>query len=84
MQMDTVHQKKSCSASVLRACTVVGGQANLARELGVSPPTVNQWAHGKRQIPAERCPEIERATGGEVRCEDLRPDVAWHILRKSN
>ncbi len=31
-------------------------------------------------VPAEHCPAIERATG--VRCEELRPDVAWSVLRK--
>lgn len=33
------------------------------------------------QVPAEHCPSIERATGGKVRCEDLRTDVAWDVLR---
>ena len=37
-----------------------------------------------RPIPAERCPEIEKATGGAVRCEELRPDVDWAYLRKSS
>lgn len=32
-------------------------------------------------VPAEHCPAIERATGGKVRCEELRPDVAWEVLR---
>lgn len=32
-------------------------------------------------VPAEHCPAIERATAGAVRCEDLRPDVAWSVLR---
>lgn len=30
----------------------------LSRNLGISS-TVNQWTTGIRQIPAERCPEIE-------------------------
>lgn len=34
-------------------------------------------------MPPERCPDIERATGGKVRCEDLRPDLMkmWSYLR---
>jgi DNA-binding transcriptional regulator YdaS (Cro superfamily) len=26
---------------------------------------------------------LERESGGEVRCEDVRPDVDWHYLRTS-
>ncbi|EIB9624114.1 TPA: transcriptional regulator [Escherichia coli] len=63
--------------SFKRACAVVGGQSAMARLLGVSPPSVNQWIKGVRQLPAERCPAIERATRGEVLCEELRPDIDW-------
>ena len=48
--------------SFKQACAVVGGQSAMARLLGVSPPSVNQWIKGVRQLPAERCPAIERAT----------------------
>lgn len=63
------------------AADLAGGQAALARNLGVKPPTVNQWVMGIRRVPAEQCPAIERLTKGAVRCEDLRPDVAWDVLR---
>jgi len=43
---------------------------------------VNQWATGRRPVPAEFCPKIERATSGAVRCEDLRPDIEWSVLRQ--
>jgi DNA-binding transcriptional regulator YdaS (Cro superfamily) len=58
-----------------------GRGAALAAKLGVPAELISQWRNGVRQVPAERCPEIERATGGEVRCEDLRPDVPWDVLR---
>ncbi len=45
---------------------------------------LSQWANGVRRTPAERCPAIERATGGLVRCEDLRPDVEWSVLRATD
>lgn len=66
-----------------QACVRIGGQSSMARCLGVSSPTVNQWVKGIRQIPAERCPEIEKVTLGAVRCEDLRPDIDWSYLRGS-
>lgn len=57
----------------------------LAEALGLTNPSnpvlVYQWANGSRQVPAERCPAIERATDGAVRCEELRPDVDWAVLR---
>lgn len=56
-------------------------QRKLAAALKVSPVMVSIWASGKRRVPAERCPDIERETGGLVRCEDLRPDVAWLVVR---
>jgi len=64
-----------------RAIAVLGSASALASALEVSAAAVGQWKSGDRRVPAERCPEIERATGGKVRCEELRPDVAWDVLR---
>lgn len=68
-------------AAIKTACSHVGGQSEMAKRLGISPPTVNQWVNGTRKIPVRRCPEIEKVTSGMVRCEDLRPDVDWSYLR---
>ena len=57
-----------------------GAISELSRTLKVPVSLVSQWASGARAIPAERCPDIERATG--VRCEELRPDVNWAVLRE--
>lgn len=56
-------------------------QAELARSLGVTPGAVNQWVSGKTRLTAERCIRIEEATLGQVRCEDMRPDVNWAYIR---
>jgi DNA-binding transcriptional regulator YdaS (Cro superfamily) len=56
-------------------------QSEFAKGLGVPPALISQWKTGDRQVPAERCPDIERLTDGLVRCEDLRPDVDWAYLR---
>lgn len=58
-----------------------GRQTAIALSIGCQPQLVWQWSRGVRRVPAERCPEIERATSGAVRCEELRPDVAWDVLR---
>ncbi|MBT9428913.1 transcriptional regulator [Candidatus Symbiopectobacterium endolongispinus] len=58
-----------------------GRAASLGRTLGIPSVLISQWANGIRQVPAERCPEIEKSTAGIVTCEDLRPDVDWAYLR---
>lgn len=45
----------------------------MARLLGVKPQAVNQWAKGRRPIPARHVLAIEAATG--VSRHVLRPDV---------
>ena len=61
------------------AIAKIGGVPEFAKRLAVSPQAVFFWRTGQRKIPADRCPDIERLTG--VRCEALRPDVAWGFLR---
>ena len=70
--------------AIQRACEIAGGQSAMARLLGVKPPSVNEWIKGGRPVPAARCPAIEKATQGAVRCEDLRPDVDWAYLRQTD
>jgi len=69
-------------AIVDKAAVACGGASHLARALGVSVQVICNWR--SRGVPAERCPDIERATAGVVRCEDLRPDVAWAVLRQAS
>ncbi|OWQ92008.1 hypothetical protein CDN99_06525 [Roseateles aquatilis] len=76
---------------VKRAIDIVGGGAKLAAAIERSPQFVSQLLKGERNVPAELCPSIERATraavaaaGGEaVLCEDLRPDVDWAVVREN-
>jgi DNA-binding transcriptional regulator YdaS (Cro superfamily) len=68
-----------------RAAEVLGSQTALADLLGVSKGAVSQWKDAGRRVPAEYCPLIERATrerGTPVLCEELRPDIAWDVLRE--
>ncbi|MDR1661234.1 MAG: helix-turn-helix domain-containing protein [Azoarcus sp.] len=60
-----------------------GETSKLAQKLGISEPVVSTWSTGRRKVPAARCPDIERYTGGAVTCEDLRPDVDWSYLRST-
>ncbi len=61
-----------------RAISFCGSQAELARRIGgtIKQPHVWGWLHrGARQVPAEHCAAIERATAGAVSRYELRPDV---------
>ena len=61
-----------------RAIHEAGGPTNLAKALGLSGHAViYQWKQNR--VPAEHCPDVEALTG--VRCEELRPDVNWAVLR---
>jgi len=65
------------------AINASGNAYRLAKAIDVPPQSVLFWRNGERRVPAEYCPRIELATNGRVRCEDLRPDVAWHVLRQA-
>lgn len=58
---------------IQRAIALVGGVAKLAVILGVTSQAVIFWRDGKRRLPVEACPAIERATSGSVTRQDLRP-----------
>lgn len=61
-----------------RAIRLAGGMTKLAKGLRLnSHAVVYQWT--KARVPAEHCPDIEALTG--VRCEELRPDMNWGVLR---
>lgn len=66
----------------MRAIEIVGSQAALAEALGL-PTRQHLWNWTQRRVPTERCPDIERITNGAVRCEDLRRDVNWAVLREA-
>lgn len=52
-----------------RAIQAVGGQAELARRIGITQPSISGW----NRVPAERVIAVEAATG--ISRIDLRPDL---------
>lgn len=74
------------------AIAVLGGITKFAAALDLnSHATAHQWRSNR--VPAEQCPRIEALTRDVARekvdptlivtCEELRPDVAWSVLRES-
>ena len=61
-----------CRMSIINKISEkVGGQANIAKHLGVSNMTVSQWK--TRGVPAERVLDLEKLSG--VPCWEIRPDL---------
>ena len=68
-----------------RAVKILGGLVKTAEALNL--PAKHQAVQGwiANRVPAEYCPLIEKATrekGEPVSCEELRPDIAWSVLRE--
>lgn len=72
-------------AALQGAIALMGGMTETVRKLNerghdiTGPATVYQWT--KTRVPSDYCPDIEAITG--TRCEQLRPDVAWGVLRQA-
>lgn len=71
--------KEIQTSEVEKACNLAGGQASLARMLGVSPPTVNQWASGARPVPIHQAIAIEKAFERKISRRRLRP-IDHHLI----
>ena len=59
------------------ASRLLGSQAEMARLLRVTAPTVNQWCSGERAVPAKRALQIEALTEGQIKKADLCPTFPW-------
>lgn len=76
-----------------RACAALGSWAAVARAGGARSASAPLMWLQRGKVNAEYCPGIERETRrvaaekGDpslvVTCEQLRPDVAWDVLRNS-
>jgi DNA-binding transcriptional regulator YdaS (Cro superfamily) len=74
---------------IQRAIALFDSAADFAGAIGRSPQFVSQVLKGERPVPADLCLVIERETrarallkgAAPVLCEELRPDVAWGVIR---
>ncbi len=58
-----------------RAVQLAGGQAALARALGVKQAHIWYWLNRAKELPGKHVLAIERATQGRVSRHALRPDL---------
>ena len=54
-----------------------GTAATIARELGISPVMVSQYASGEKEVPVRRCRRLCKLTRDVVQPWDLRPEDWW-------
>ncbi|HIC6752420.1 TPA: transcriptional regulator [Salmonella enterica subsp. enterica] len=59
---------------IQRALEIVGSQKRLADICGVSQPAVHKWLNGGSVSP-EKVTAIVKATGGEIKAHEIRPDL---------
>ena len=58
-----------------KVLAIIGSQAELARQLDVSPQFINQVYKEGRPMPSIHCRKIKYITNGAVMEWELRPDV---------
>ena len=58
-----------------KAIQIAGTQTELARRIGKTQAHVWNWLHRDHRVPADVAARIEAATDGQVKKEELRPDV---------
>lgn len=67
---------------ISKAVNLCKGQSALARTCGVSQAAVGKWLNGAKMDVAH-VSSIVKATNGEVKPQELRPDVDWETIKKS-
>lgn len=58
-----------------KAIRLAGGQVRLAEKIGKQQQHVSYWLKAKNGVPAEYAKAIEDAVEGQVRRDELRPDI---------
>ncbi len=58
-----------------QAVEFFGGVTNMATRLKVSRQMVHYWINGTHKVAPSRAKQIEEATHGLVKREEIRPDV---------
>ena len=60
---------------IRRAVELAGSQRALAEKIGLSQQGISYLLNDAPQVSAEIALAIDRATNGQVRKEELRPDI---------
>ena len=66
--------------SILAVCEHFGSRKKLAEIVGCSPTFVSAVIYGRRPMPFDWAPKIERASGGFFRAAELAPESPWNEI----
>ncbi|MBR8188588.1 helix-turn-helix domain-containing protein [Burkholderia vietnamiensis] len=69
-------------AELRAAVKLAGGASAIAEHLGLSRGAIYDFIRRGNFSP-EHCPEIEKFSGGKVKCEILNTTVDWAYLRSA-
>lgn len=61
-----------------------GACEEFAKKCGTTIGQLRHVARGHRRAGESLAINVERESGGVIKCEDLRPDVDWAFLRGTN
>ena len=61
----------------------VDEQVAFARRCGTTVGYLRKAVSVKQRMGSDLCILLERESCGNIRCEDIRPDVDWAYLRQS-
>jgi len=59
------------------------GLVSFAAGCSTTPGQLKQVAIGSRRAGEKLAINIERESGGAIKCEELRPDVDWAYIRNT-
>lgn len=63
--------------AIKKAAEICGSLSKLALDVGANYGSAFKWMHGKAVPSPLYCMKIEKATKGQVKKEDIRPDFDW-------
>lgn len=69
-----------CKKAIAKAIEICGSQSEFARKCGVEHQRVQHWR--KNGVSAHHVATIVKATDGQVRPEELRPDL-YAVFQKA-
>lgn len=67
--------------AISKAINCLGSQDQLAKACDLTQAAISQYRTGAKRPSAETAIRIELATKGEVKADDLRPDIPWAEFR---